>query len=108
MVPAIRRSCRSDASITPNLHALARRYALAGNFYADAEESDAGHQFVAGGIASFYTEKTLLVKSGRRPLVNKNEDPEDYPRPGYIFNSLASRHKSYRDYGDLVRVVGLR
>jgi DNA-binding beta-propeller fold protein YncE len=95
-----------DESVTPNLHALARRYALAANFYADAEESDAGHQFVAGGIASAFTEKTLLVKRGRRPLVNKNEDPEDYPRAGYIFNSLARRGLSYRDYGDLVRVSG--
>ena len=95
-----------DASVTPNLHALAGRFALAGNFYADSEESDAGHQFVAGGIASLFTEKTLLVKKGRRPLVNKNEDAEDYPRAGYIFNSLAERRKTYRDYGDLVRVSG--
>jgi DNA-binding beta-propeller fold protein YncE len=95
-----------DQTITPNLHALAATYALAGNLYADAEESDAGHQFIAGGIASDFTEKTLLVKTGRRPLVNKNEDPEDYPRAGYIFNSLADRGLTYRDYGDLVRVSG--
>ncbi len=95
-----------DATVTPNLHALARDYALAGNFYADAEESDAGHQFAAGGIASVFTERTLLVKAGRRPFVNKNEDPEDYPRAGYVFNSLAARGKTYRDYGDLVRTSG--
>jgi DNA-binding beta-propeller fold protein YncE len=95
-----------DQSVTPNLHALARTYALAGNFYADAEESDAGHQFFGAGTASVYTEKTLLVKQGRRPLVNKNEDPEDYPRAGYVFNSLADRGLTYRDYGDFVRVSG--
>jgi hypothetical protein len=95
-----------DANVTPNLHALARTFALAGNIFADAEESDAGHQFVAGGIASLYTERTLLVKSGRRPLVNKNEDPEDYPRAGYIFNALANKGATYRDYGDFVRVSG--
>ena len=95
-----------DESVTPNLHALARAYALAGNIFADAEESDAGHQFAAGGIASLYTERTLLVKKGRRPLVNKNEDPEDYPRAGYIFNSLAQRGATFRDYGDLVRLSG--
>jgi len=95
-----------DTTVTPNLHALARTFALQGNFFADAEESDAGHQFVAGGIANDYTERTLLVKSGRRPLVNKNEDPEDYPRAGYIFNSLAVRDRSFRDYGDLIRTSG--
>ncbi len=95
-----------DHTVTPNLHALASTYALAGNLFADSEESDAGHQFVAGGIASIYTEKTLLVKTGRRPLVNKNEDPEDYPRAGYIFQSLALNHRTFRDYGDYVRVSG--
>ena len=93
-------------NVTPNLHALAREFGLAVNFYADSEESDAGHQFASAGIATSYTEKTLLVKDGRRPLVNKNEDPEDYPRAGYIFNSAARAHVSYRDYGDLVRLSG--
>jgi hypothetical protein len=92
--------------VTPNLHALAQQYALAGNIFADAEESDAGHQFFAGGIATLYTERTIFDKNGRRPLVNKNEDPEDYPRLGYIFNALARRGISYRDYGDFVRVSG--
>jgi DNA-binding beta-propeller fold protein YncE len=82
-------------SVTPNLHALARSFGLAGNLYADAAESDAGHQFVAAGIASAYTEKT-----------SRGEDPEDYPRAGYIWNSLADRAKTYRDYGDLLRVSG--
>jgi DNA-binding beta-propeller fold protein YncE len=95
-----------DESITPNLHALARSFALAGNIFADAQESDAGHQFVAAGIASAFTEKTMLVKDGRRPLVNHNQDPEDYPRAGYIFNSLAARGLTYRDYGDFLRVSG--
>ena len=104
--PAAPSFVQFGASITPNLHALARRFAVAGNIFADAEESDAGHQFFTGGLATAYTERTLLVKSGRGALVNKNEDPEDYPRAGYIFNNL-ERHKiSFRDYGDLVRVSG--
>ncbi|HEV3086846.1 MAG TPA: hypothetical protein VGX96_06430, partial [Candidatus Elarobacter sp.] len=93
-------------SVTPNLHALARRYAFAGNVFADAEESDAGHQFFAGGIATLYSERTLFAKGGRVPLVNKNEDPEDYPRLGYVFNALARHRINFRDYGDLVRVSG--
>lgn len=93
-------------AVTPNLHALAERYALATNVFADAEESDAGHQFVAGGMATLYSERTIFNKTGRRPLVNKNEDPEDYPRLGYVFNALQRRGLSYRDYGDLVRVSG--
>jgi hypothetical protein len=93
-------------SVTPNLHALARRYGLAGNIFADAEESDAGHQFFAGAITTLYSERTLYDKSGRYPLVNKNEDPEDYPRLGYIFHQLARKRIPFRDYGDLIRVSG--
>ncbi len=92
--------------VTPNLHQLARDFALAVNIYADGDESDAGHQFAAGGIASAYSEKTLLVKTGRYPLINKNEDVEDYPRAGYIFNNAARGGVSYRDYGDLIRLSG--
>jgi DNA-binding beta-propeller fold protein YncE len=95
-----------SAALTPNLHALARRFALAGNFFADAEESNAAHQFIAGGAATLYSERTLFVRTGRRPLINANEDPEDYPRAGYIFNNLERHHISFRDYGDLVRLAG--
>jgi DNA-binding beta-propeller fold protein YncE len=95
-----------DESVTPNLHALARTFALAGNMYADADESGAGHQFASAGIASDYTERTADVRRGRRPVSGQNQDPEDYPRSGYIFNSLALRGKTYRDYGDLLRVTG--
>ncbi len=93
-------------TITPNLHELAREFGLATNLYADADESDAGHQFAAAGIATAYSEKTLLVKEGRVPLVNKNEDPEDYPRAGYLFNNAARARLTYRDYGDLIRLSG--
>lgn len=92
--------------VTPNLHALARRYGLAANIFADAEESDGGHQFFAGGMATLYSERTLFDKAGRVPLVNKNEDPEDYPRLGYVFHALARHRVAFRDYGDLVRVSG--
>ncbi len=93
-------------SVTPNLHALAREFGLAVNLYADGDESDVGHQFAAAGIASAYSEKTLLVKAGRYPLINKNQDAEDYPRAGYIFNNASRGGLTYRDYGDLVRLSG--
>jgi DNA-binding beta-propeller fold protein YncE len=92
--------------ITPNLHALARRYGLAANLFADAEESGAAHQFFAAGIATLYSERTLFAKAGRGQLVNLNQDPEDYSRSGYIFNALERHHIGFRDYGDLVQLSG--
>jgi hypothetical protein len=76
------------------------------NFYSDSEESDAGHQFVASGTATDYTEKTLLVKNNRGLLVNKNFEPEDYPEGGYIFNNAARNGVTFKDYGELVRIMG--
>ena len=89
-----------------NTQALAQAFATGVNYYSDSEESDAGHQFCASGTATDYTEKTLLVKSGRGLLVNKNFEPEDYPENGYIFNNLARWNKSFKDYGELVRIDG--
>lgn len=92
--------------VAPNTQMLARRFACAVNYYSDSEESDAGHQFAAAGTATDYTEKTLLVKSGRGLMVNKNFEPEDYPAGGYIFNNCARNGVSFKDYGALVRLDG--
>ena len=92
--------------VSMNTQALASAFATAVNYYSDSEESDAGHQFFASGTASDYTEKTLLVKGGRGLLVNKNFEPEDYPEGGYIFNNLSRWHRSFKNYGMMVRIEG--
>ncbi len=92
--------------VSLNTQQLARTFATAVNYYSDSEESDAGHQFCASGTASDYTEKTILVKNGRGLLVNKNMEPEDYPEGGYLFNNAARHGISFKDYGDLIRIVG--
>lgn len=92
--------------VSLNTQALATAFAAGVNYYSDSEESDAGHQFASSGTATDYTEKTLLVKGGRGMLVNKNFEPEDYPENGYIFNNLARWKKSFKDYGELIRIEG--
>ena len=93
--------------VTLNLQQLAINFAVGVNYYSDSEESDAGHQFAASGMASDYTEKTLLVKSGRGLLVNKNFEPEDYPEHGYIYNNLARNGVSFKLYGlEAARILG--
>lgn len=93
-------------TVALNTQLLASKFAVGVNYYSDAEESDAGHQFAASGTATDYTEKTLLVKSGRGLLVNKNFESEDYPEAGYIFNNAARNGVSFKDYGALIRIVG--
>ena len=92
--------------VSLNTQLLATTFATGVNYYSDSEESDAGHQFAASGTASDYTEKTLLVKSGRGLLVNKNFEPEDYPEGGYVFNNAARNGVSFKDYGALIRING--
>ena len=92
--------------VSLNTQTLAAKFATAVNYYSDSEESDAGHQFAASGTSSDYTQKTLLVKSGRGLLVNKNFEPEDYPEAGYIFNNAARHNVSFKDYGALIRIEG--
>ncbi len=92
--------------VSKNLQLLASKFAVGVNYYSDAEESDAGHQFSASGTASDFSEKTLEVKGGRGLLVNKNMDPEDYPESGYIFNNAARHNVSFKDYGALIRILG--
>ena len=93
-------------TVDPNTRTLADAFATGVNYYSDSEESDAGHQFCASGTVTDYTEKTLLVKSGRGLLVNKNFEPEDYPAGGYIFNNAARNGVSFKDYGALIRITG--
>ncbi len=92
--------------VSLNTQALASAFVTAVNYYSDSEESDAGHQFFSSGTATDYTEKTLLVKGGRGLLVNKNFEPEDYPEGGYIFNNLSRWHRSFKDYGMMLRIEG--
>jgi hypothetical protein len=104
--PADPGDVRYGAAITPNLHALARRFAVAGNMFADAQDCGAAHQFMLDGTATVYAERAGSMPGGTQPLVDSTEDPEDAPRAGSIFNDLARHHISFRDYGDLVRLAG--
>ena len=92
--------------VSLNTQLLARTFATAVNYYSDAEESDAGHQYAASGTATDYTEKTLALKTGRGLLVNKNFEPEDYPESGYIFNNAVRNGVSIKVFGDMSRLTG--
>lgn len=97
---------RYGASVTPNLHALARRFALAGNLYAGSDDVGVAQQIVAGGLATAFAQRTASAGAGRRPLGFESEDPEDAPRLGDVFNALARHGLSFRDYGGFLGVSG--
>ena len=96
------------ANTTPNLHALANTYGIADNFYVSDPNLDANLQASLAGAVSLYTQRVLPVNTARLPLDDRGDDPEDYPRAGYLFNALSRAGLSYRDYGGLLTLSGYR
>jgi len=94
------------ATADPNLRALARAYAVAGNFYADAATAPGGLALASAGIVTAYTRHALAIAGTPGALPGYGEDPVDYPRAGYLFDSLAAAGRTYRDAGDLLWLAG--
>lgn len=95
--PALSRYPESE---TPNLHALARTYALADNFYAADADLDVSRVCGLGAEATLFQQLTDAVAEGR------GADPEDYGREGFLFNAFARAGLTFRDYGGLLRLSG--
>ena len=93
-------------NVTPNLHALARTYALADNFYAADADDEIARLFATGGDASLYAQLTVPLRALRGPFDGEGSDPEDYGRAGYLFNAFARAGLSFRDYGGLMQLSG--
>ncbi len=89
----------------PNSRALARQYVTLDNFYADAEVSTQGWNWSVGANSNPYVEQTWTGDySGRNHPYDyeggnfataMNRDPLD----SYIWDRLADRHITFRNYG---------
>jgi DNA-binding beta-propeller fold protein YncE len=93
-------------SVTPNLHALARSYALADNFYASDADLDVARQFGTAAGATLYSQLAAAAGAARSPMDDHGADPEDYGRDGYLFNALTRAGLPFRDYGGLMALSG--
>ncbi|MBV9263781.1 MAG: bifunctional YncE family protein/alkaline phosphatase family protein, partial [Candidatus Eremiobacteraeota bacterium] len=97
---------RYPATSTPNLHALARGYALAENFYAADALPEVAKEFALAGGATLYQQSIASAGARAGSLGEQGDDPEDYGRRGFIFNALARAGLTYRDYGALLQLSG--
>jgi DNA-binding beta-propeller fold protein YncE len=84
----------AGAAVTPNLHALAQRFALAANYYADGMTRRDDEALLFGGLET--------VAGARAATALDAPLPDAYPRLGYLFDALRRREISYRDYGALL------
>jgi DNA-binding beta-propeller fold protein YncE len=91
---------------TPNLHALARSYALADNFYASDAQLDVANQFAVASQATLYQQIMSAALAANSATGDRGDDPEDYERAGYLFNAFSRAGLTYRDYGGLLRLSG--
>jgi YVTN family beta-propeller protein len=88
----------------PNTRELARRFSTVDNFYANAEISAQGWNWVVAGNSNGYSEQTWVANySGRNhPYPSESNDPAIAPqRPddAYIWQRLARAGVSFRNYG---------
>jgi DNA-binding beta-propeller fold protein YncE len=91
-----------DITITPNHHALARRFGLFDRFFVNAEVSSQGHIWSTAAYVTDYGEKTVpSAYAGKRGDIDGEESDE--PERGFLW-TLAKRYGiTFRDYGEMVK-----
>jgi len=93
-----------DAHVTPNEHALARRFGILDDTFADAEVSADGHNWSTAAFANDYLERMWPQNYGGRRILYDFEDGAiaSNPHGGYIWNDAAAHAVSLRNYGEFV------
>ena len=91
-----------DITVTPNHHALARRFGLFDRFFVNAEVSSQGHIWSTAAYVTNYGEKVVPSGyAGKRADMDGEESDE--PERGFLW-TLANRSGiTFRDYGEMVK-----
>jgi YVTN family beta-propeller protein len=107
------------ARVTPNHHALARRFGISDNYYVDSDVSVDGHHWLQGNYPNELLETSWppayggkfdfvadpdapgrLYRDGAAPR------PETYLQAGSLWTDLASHRVTFRNYGEGLDVNG--
>ena len=107
------------ATVTPNAHALVRRFAFSDNFYVDSDVSVDGHHWLVGNYpnevletewpASYGRKLSFVADAdapGRISLECGNPCPETFLEAGSLWEHLARHHITFRNYGEGVSFPG--
>ena len=98
-------------NVSPNHHALARRFGLFDRFFVNAEVSAQGHNWSTAAYATDYLEKTMpsmYSSRGRtydyegtnRDRVVDDDDDVNAPANGYLWDLAVRKKISLRNYGE--------
>jgi YVTN family beta-propeller protein len=117
-------STKMDAEhlkVTPNLHALAQRFAISDNFYVDSDVSADGHRWVLGinptpffntawtsGYGGRRSGDAFAAEPGRRADFGGADAPmpEDEPQFGSLWEHIADSGLGILNYGESLEVEG--
>ena len=111
-----------DVNVTPNHHAIARRWAFSDNFYADSDVSVDGHHWLAGSYPNAWTESSRMAaysdqkkdfRLGEAPgrLLFAGSDssvhPEEQLEGGTIWHHLSRHGVSFYNFGEGFELAGV-
>ncbi len=108
-------------SVTPNHHALAKRFAFSDNFYADSEVSVDGHHWVVGSYPNAWSESSIMAGGGMKDFrmptsapgrlrfhnSNSSVHPEDQLENGTLWHHLDRHGIRFRNYGEGFELAGI-
>jgi YVTN family beta-propeller protein len=108
-----------DGHVTPNHHALARRFGISDNYYVDSDVSVDGHHWLVGNYPNEVLETAWSAAygghfsfqadpdaPGRLAIGSTHPFPETYLEAGSLWEHLLRGHISFRNYGEGLEVAG--
>ncbi len=98
-----RRLAIFNDSVTPNAHAIARRWVLLDNFYVDGVVSADGHEWTDRAFAGDYNEKTWpQVSSHQRPWDLRSGEDLANPLGAYLWDAALAKGLWVVNFGEMV------
>jgi YVTN family beta-propeller protein len=113
---------RLGRAVTPNHHALAARFAMSDNFFADSEVSVDGHHWLVGSYPNAWTESSLMAAYGDQkhfrltpdapgrlafPESSSSVHPEDQLEAGTLWHHLERHGIPFRNFGEGFELAGV-
>ncbi len=95
-------------NVTPNTHALARRFAVCDNFYEEAEQSLQGHIWISLGWINDFMERNwagMWARPGEAEFFLPGIEPAAKPGNRMLFDHLYEEGISFRIYGDILSIA---
>ncbi|HEY3358990.1 MAG TPA: bifunctional YncE family protein/alkaline phosphatase family protein [Polyangia bacterium] len=92
--------------VTPNIHALARRFAHHDNFYNDGETSVQGHLWLTSSFVNDYMERIWLEDYRGHGFGDQSVQKAGQPDFGTFFTHLIRHGVSFTNFGEVVGSFG--